>query len=70
MILLIRNLPEHKELSQTMNNLQKLKQVEKRKRVSSPDITLLIQCITDLENLLLRGKVLSYHLIIIVSLGV
>lgn len=36
----------------------------------SPDITLLIQCITHLENLLLCGKVLSYHLIIIVSLGV
>lgn len=70
MTLLTRNLPEHKELSQTMNNLQKLKQVEKTKRICSPDITLLIQCITDLENLLLCGKVLSYHLIIIVSLGV
>jgi len=56
-------------LKKTKNNLQKLRQVEKRKRGCSPDITLLMQCLTLLENLLLCGKVLSYHLIIIVSLG-
>lgn len=65
----LKELNDHLLSRKTINNLQKLRQVEKRKRGCSPDITLLIQCITHVENLLLCGKVPSYHLVIIVSWG-
>lgn len=74
--LLTRNPSVHRELGdhvlarKTMNSLWRLRQVGKRGRGSSPDLTWLMQCLAPLENLLLCGKVLSYHLVIIVSLGV
>lgn len=46
------------------------RQLQNRWTGCSPATTWLTQCISHLGSLLLRGKVLSYHLVIIVSLGV
>lgn len=70
-----RQLGDHVLARKTANSLRRLRQVGKRERGKGGkrllrDVTRLTQCLAPLENLLLCGKVLSYHLVIIVSLGV